>query len=418
MPDLQHVIIGNSAAGINCAAVIRKNDPSARITMLSAEDCMAYSPVVLPYLLSGKINEKNMYITDKSFYLQNNIELCLGTKAECIDTRKQQVILHGGSRIEYDRLLIATGASARKLSVNASSAENRIFPLRTMADAKAILAACRGTTHVLIAGAGLVGLETACALLKKGIKITIIAKSNQLLSRNADTSCAGMIQDISEKRGMDFLFGREITEIYKKNRQIRVITNLGDEFKTDMIVTGKGVKANLVPDLDSNIEAEWGIKVNTAMQTSVSNIYAAGDVAQSRHLLTGNYDMFSSWPSACTQGKTAGANMAGKNVKMAGEVAYNVMPFFNHTAAFMERKDDGDNKTRVYQFMDRHRSIYRKILVKNNRIVGAVILDAYKDTGVMLNWLKKRKNIAHLEQNLASGRALHAISFPCDRKYS
>lgn len=420
MNRLRHVIIGNSAAGINAATAIRKADPSAEITMLSAENCMAYSPVVLPYLVSGRISEKNMYITDQSFYDRHHIDLKPATPAQGIDIDKQQVILHNGSRLDYDRLLIATGASARKLSLNTHAFADRIFSLRTMADARAIVAASQGISHALIAGAGLVGLETAYAFQKKGISVTIIAKSDQLLSRNADAGCAGMIQKIIEQNGVKFLFGHDTAEIEnisqsgtvsKDKGKLQVVTDMGEEFSTDIIVVGKGVDANLAVAKDTGIEIEWGIRVNTAMQTSVPNIYAAGDVAQSRHLLTGEYDTFSNWPSACKQGNIAGSNMAGTPLKLAGEVAYNVMPVFDLTAAFMERRDDGDDDTEVYKYIDDQRSIYRKILVKNDRVVGAVMLGAYKDAGVMLNLLKKRKNVARIKETLASGRAIHASAF-------
>ncbi len=406
MSSLRHVIIGNSAAGLNAATQIRKEDQAAQITMLSAEDCMAYSPVVLPYLVSGKVSEAGMYITDEKYYTENRIDLKLGTRVEGIDTKGHQVVLQDGSRLAYDRLLIATGASARTLSMDTSAVRDRIFSLRTMADAKAIVAASQGVSHALIAGAGLVGLETAYAFQKKGIEVTIIAKSNQLLSRNSDAQCARMIQDKIEEKGVKFLFGRDIVAVSKENGRILVATDMGDAFLTDMIVVGKGVDANLDLVRETDINVEWGIRVNAAMQTSVSNIYAAGDVTQSRHLLSGKTDMFTNWPSACTQGKIAGSNMAGTPLKLAGEVAYNVMPVFDCTAAFMERRDDGDEETEVYQHIDEYRLVYRKILVKKDRVVGAVMLGAYKDAGVMLHLLKKRKNVAHIKEHLASGRAI------------
>lgn len=406
MGCLKHVIIGNSAAGLNAATQIRKENQAAQITMLSAEDCMAYSPVVLPYLVSGKVSDAGMYITDQAFYAENRIDLKLSTRAEGIDTKGQRVLLQNGSKLAYDRLLIATGASPRKLSLDTSTVHDRIFSLRTMADAKAIAAASQGISHALIAGAGLVGLETAYAFQKKGIEVAIIAKSNQLLSRNSDIQCARMIQGKIEQKGVEFLFGRDIAAISKENGKILVATDVGDVFLTDMIVVGKGVDANLELVHGTDIDIEWGIRVNAAMQTSASNVYAAGDVTQSRHLLSGKSDMFSNWPSACTQGKIAGSNMAGTPLKLAGEVAYNVMPVFDCTAAFMERRDDGDEETEVFQYIDEHRSVYRKILVKKDRVVGAVMLGSYKDAGVMLHLLKKRINVAHLKERLASGGAI------------
>lgn len=406
MSTTRHVIIGNSGAGLNAATAIRQADPTAEITMLSAEGCMAYSPVVLPYLVAGEVTEQGMYITDRDFYKKNDIDLKLGTKAEGIDAISRKVFVENGSHLEYDRLLIATGASPRRLALDISQVQDRVFSLRTMADARSIFSASRGISHVLIVGAGLVGLETAYAFWKKGVEVAIMAKSQQILSRNSDAQCARMIQKRIEEKGITFFFGRDIVAASKENGRIRVKTDVGDEFLTDMIVVGKGVSANLSIVRDTGITTEWGIQVDLSMQTNVPGIYAAGDVAQSRHLLNGNTDTFSNWPSACLQGKIAGSNMAGNPVKLAGEVAYNVMPVFEMAAAFMERRDDGDRHTEVFRHVDEERGVYRKILVKKDRVVGGVMLGAYRDAGVMLHLLKKRTNVSHLKEGFATGRAV------------
>lgn len=399
-----HVIIGNSAAGINAVKAIRQVDRSSNIVMLSAEDCLAYSPVVLPYLVSGKIKEKQMYITDRGFYQSNAIDLRLNAKVEGIDTQKQQVHLKDGSQMGYDKLLIATGASARRLSLDTEAIKDHIFVLRTMADAKAISHASKDARDVLMIGAGLVGLETGYALEKKGKSVTIMAKSSHLLSRNSDARCARLIQDKIEAKGVRFLFGRDVTALTRSNGRIRVETDQDDTFLVDLIVVGKGVDPNLAPAKDTDIAMEWGIKVNLGMESSVPGIYAAGDVAQARHLLSGKSDTFGNWPSACIEGKIAGFNMAGKEHKLAGEVAYNVLPVFDCTAAFLERNDDGDARTEVLTYINEPRSIYRKILIKNDRIVGAVMLGAYQDAGILLYLLRKRKNIARIKDVLASER--------------
>jgi NAD(P)H-nitrite reductase large subunit len=406
MSTFRHVIIGNSAAGLNAARTIREIDQTAEIVMLTAEDCLAYSPVVLPYMVSGKIREPQMYITDRAFYDRHRIDLRLGTTAEGIDTGQQQVHLQDGNRLAYDRLLIATGASARKPAMDTAGVEDRIFTLRTMADARAIANASKKAADVLMIGAGLVGLETGYALQKNGKKVTIIAKSDHLLSQNSDAQCAHMIQDKIETKGVRFLFDRDVVELSRTNGRIRVKTDQQDEFFVDLIVVGKGVDPNLKLVKDTKISTDQGIKVNLAMQTSVPGIYAAGDVAQARHLLSGNSAMFGNWPSACIEGKIAGCNMAGKKYNLAGEVAYNVLPVFDCTAAFLERRDAGDDQTQVLTYINKRKSIYRKILIKNNRIVGAVMLGACQDAGVVLYLLRKRKNIARIKDTLASGRAL------------
>ena len=406
MGGFRHVIVGNSAAGLSAAKAIRAVDQTSEIVMLTAEDCLAYSPVVLPYLLSGKIRESEMYLTDGAFYKQHQIDLKLNTAAERVDTERRQVCLKNGARLDYDRLLIATGASARRLAMDTEAVKEDIFTLRTMADARAIVKASRDASHVLMIGAGLVGLETGYALEKKGKKVTILAKSDHLLSQNADTQCARLIQKKIEATGVRFLLGREVVSLDRSNKRICVKTDQADEFFVDLIVVGKGVVPNLDLVKETDIHLDRGVRVNVAMQTSVPGIYAAGDVAQARHLLSGKPEMFGNWPSACTEGKIAGYNMAGKAHKLAGEVAYNVLPVFNCTAAFLERRDGGDKQTEVLTYLNESKSIYRKILIKKNRIVGAVMLGAYKDAGVVLNLLRERKDISRFKKKLAAGPTL------------
>lgn len=417
MSRFRHVIIGNSGAGINAARAIRDVDTTSQIVMLSCEDCLAYSPVVLPYLVSGKIKESQMYITDKAFYRDLDIDLRLSTTAEGIDPDRQEVRIQGGDPIAYDRLLIATGASARQLNVEVPpEVQEKLFTLRTMADGRRIVAAAGQASRVLIIGAGLVGLETGYALEKMGKQVTIMARSGHLLSRNSDEACARMIQKRIETHGVIFRFGRDVTRFERRGDQLRVQTDHDETFDVDMVVVGKGVNPNVDLAKGTNIDIEWGIKVNMSMETRVPGIFAAGDVAQARHLLTGGSDTFGNWPSACIEGTVAGRNMAGRPQKLAGELSYNMLPVFGQAGAFLERRDDGDKDTDVFLWQDVDQGIYRKVLVKKNKVVGAVMLGDYQDAGVMLHLLKKRIDIGDIKHDLASGRVLWGEAFKRCRK--
>ena len=418
MGKLRHVIIGNSAAGLNAAKAIRSVDTQSQIAILCAEKCFAYSPVILPYLLSGRIKKRQLYLTDDAFYRRNSLELLLNHKVEGIDTKQQKIFIHDGSVVEYDTLLIASGASARKLEV-AGAANQKIFTLRTINDAKKILRASKKANDILMVGAGLVGLETSYALEKKGKKITILAKSNQVLSRNSDVDCARIIQKDIEQRGIRFLFGRDVVGITPvkgitpakgirpakkirpaKNR-MQVTTDQNDKLIVDLIIVGKGVNPNIQFLNGSEIKRDEGILVNLQMQTNLSNVYAAGDCAQARNLLTGKYEIFGSWPSACLEGKIAGLNMAGRETKLAGEIAYNILPVFKRTAAFAEKREADDAQTEILRHIDKKKGTYRKILVKKDKIVGAVLLGKYQDAGIILNLMTKRRDISKIKETLA-----------------
>lgn len=400
MAKMRHVIIGNSAAGLSAARAIRSCDARCSISILSAEDCLAYSPAVLPYLLSGRTSEKQIYITDNAFYQENSLDLHLNKKVVGIDIKGQKVFVHDGSSLGYDRLLIATGGSPRKLVVGDQPRE-KLFTLRTMSDAERILNASGSAKNIVLVGAGLVGLETSHALHKRGKNIRILAKSNQVLSRNADRQCSRIMQNRIEKEGISFLFGRDVIEIVPMKTKLLVVTDQGDNLDADLMIIGKGVTPNINVVDGTGIKTDKGILVNFKMQTTIPNVFAAGDVAQARNLFSGKYEIFANWPSACIEGKIAGLNMAGKETKLAGEMSYNIVPVFDQVAAFGEKKEADHPEIEAVKYVNEKRGIYRKILIRKNRIVGVVSLGRYKDAGVIINLMKKRVDISSIRQTLA-----------------
>ena len=148
---------------------------------------------------------------------------------------------------------------------------------------------------------------------------------------------------------------------------MHVTTDQGDNLNVDLLIVGKGVNPNIQFLNGSEIRLDEGILVNLQMQTNITNVYAAGDCAQARNLLTGKYEIFGSWPSACLEGKIAGLNMAGCETKLAGEIAYNILPVFNRTAAFAAKRDAEDSQTEIFKHVDKNKGTYRKILVKKNK---------------------------------------------------
>lgn len=399
MNRLRHVIIGNGAAAINAAKAIREIDTKSDVIMLSAEKCFAYSPVVLPYLLSRRIREEKMYLTDRRFYEERSIDFRWNCRVVGIDARRQRLYTETHSHVDYDRLLIATGASPRRLRV-AEDVQENVYTLRTLHDAKNIINASRHAADALMIGAGLVGLETAYALKKAGKSVTIMAKSKQLLSRNSDRLCAEMIQKEIEKEGITFLLGRDVVGIEKEKEKLSVKTDRGEKLNTDLIVVGKGVQPNMQLVEGTGIRIESGIRVDFRMKTDVENIYAAGDVAEARNLLTGGYETFGNWPSACREGATAGRNMAGKDTRLAGEISHNVLPVFDCIGAFAEKREPEDQKTEVFTYVHERKNIYRKVLIRNDRIVGAVLLGEILDAGVILDFIRKRRKVASIKNGL------------------
>lgn len=414
MGKKRQVIIGNSAAALSAIKAIRRCDKSCPVTVISRENCLAYSPVLLPYYLSGKINRDGLFIAGKNFYERNAVELMLGKEVIHVDTINQSVLLRDESIVEYDNLLIASGGSPDRLNT-VSGYMAKVMTLRTIDDAQRILEISRSASDILISGAGLASLEVAHALAKPGKKVIVMAKSNQILSRNADSECANIIQKEIEKSGVSFLLGRDVTEIVPFRDRLRVLTDQDDSITVDMVIVGKGVSPNVQFLKDKRMKVERGVLVNEMMKTNIDNVYAAGDVAQSRSLLTHDYRVFANWPSACFEGEIAGLNMAGQRAELPGEIGYNVLPIFNRTVAFLGETKANSSTVEMLKYSDDKKGIYRKFLLKENKIIGAILLQSIQDVGIVLNLIIKGIDVSHCKHELTStpvswGKIIHDIA--------
>lgn len=206
----------------------------------------------------------------------------------------------------------------------------------------------------------------------------------------------------------------EITPYTHKDK-ICVSTNRNDRITVDMVIVGKGVSPNVQFLKDKEVKINSGILVNGKMKTNIANVYAAGDVAEAHNLITGDYQVFASWPSACTEGEIAGLNMVGHEVKVTGEFGYNILPIFNRTVAFMGETRTNSLAVEILKYYNEKRGIYRKVLLEGNRIVGAILLGAFQDVGIIQNLITKRIDVSHRKNELASnpvswGMILHDVT--------
>jgi nitrite reductase (NADH) large subunit len=395
----RQVIIGNSAAGLSAARAIRRTDQGCRVTMITRENSLPYAPVILPYLLSGRVGRDDITIADPGFYQDHRIELLPGREAVDIDAKAQSVRLDDGSSVAYDNLLIATGASARKLGCDTGGVP-KVMTLRTVVDAEGILEESHDAREIVAVGAGLVGLETANAFHKKGKKITVMAKSDQILSQNADTECARILQKELEKKGITFLFGRDVTALVRVDDRVDVVTDRNEKMAADLVIVGKGADPNIQFARNAGVLVEVGILVNDRMETSISNIYAAGDAAQAKDVVGGGYQTFGNWPSACLEGQVAGVNMAGGDRELLGEINYNMLPVFDKVVAFIGDTKPTSSDVETLTHSDTKRGTYRKIILRENSVIGAILLGAVQDAGIIRNLILKRANIGGVREDI------------------
>ena len=393
-----HLILGNSAAALSAVKAIRENDSTSNITLVSAENHYAYSPVLLPYYVSKKIKRSALFLADEHFYQQNGVELILGNPATRVDPQDRQVTLANDDILEYDNLLIATGSSPKALGIPGEETAG-VFTLKTVDDADKLVKAAAGMADIVIMGGGLIGLQAANALYREGRNIKIIIGSKQPLSRNVDPSCAENVCQGIRECGMSILFETHAVSIEKAKNKLIVTLSSDKNLEADAVIIGKGVRANTQLVAESEIEVNYGILVDETMRTNVPNVFAAGDVAEGLNLITGERQVIATWPNACSQGRTAGINMAGGMDQNQG-ISSNICGFLGSTVASVgiTNPENGDFEEVVSQ--DPAKGRYRKLVWnKKDELVGAVLMGKVADIGVISNLIRNRVKIPREKRN-------------------
>ena len=398
----RQVIIGNSAAGISAIKAIREKDSFCSITLISAERCNAYSPVLTPYYISRKIPKKSLFFVNHKFYRDFRVKRILGNKAVAVDPSRQVIYLEDKSRVEYDHLLIATGASPILPGPMKADIHQYVAGLRTIQDAEKIITLSKKAKEILIIGAGLLGLQMANAIFRPGVKLTIAEYGNHILPERIDADCSSLLQRRYQTRGISLLFGKAVKEFKKKRGKISAFTQEGEELKADFVVVGMGVKPNTELATNGNgIEVKKGILVNDFMKTNIENIFAAGDVTEGKNLISGRRQVIATWPNACAQGRIAGLNMAGYPTRHEGEINENIINLFEMTVTLVGLTKHQDGNIEELTYCDPSREIYRNFLLEENRIIGAVLLGKSGDSGLISNFIRNRIDITKWKESIA-----------------
>lgn len=379
------LVLGNSAAALAALCAYRAQGGQGAVTLVSREACDAYSPVLTTYYLRGRIEEDRLFVCDGAYYESLAVERILGRSATKLDTIAQQVELDDGRVLDYDSLLVATGASPRRLEGLDAEVQQDILYLRTIDDARRIRERAERAARVVVVGGGLVSLQVAAALARPGRRVTGIVSSTQILSQNVDAEAAGLVQEHLEAEApIDFVFGADVTAVARDGAGYHVSLDTGEEVEADLVVVGKGVRPNLEFVDGEAIAVGRGIRVDARMRTTAENVFAAGDVAEGVNRLTGLPEPTPTWSSACEQGRIAGMNVAGAMVDYEGSIPENVTTVFGLRVASVGlvrvQRDDSDLREVAYR---EGRAAYRKLVFRGERLVGALLVGPIEDAGVL-----------------------------------
>lgn len=398
----QYIIIGNSAAGIAAVESIRKYDKAGRITVISDEGYPAYCRCLISYYLAGQVKEDKINYRPPAFYKENDIELLLNKKVSRVDPPKNRVILEDKNQLGYDYLLLATGASPKFPDIKGIK-KSGVFGFRTLKDAKDIEGLLPVTKTACVLGGGLIGLKAAVGLKKRNSEVKVVVKSRQVLSQMLDFEAASIAQQALEKNGIELVLGQDAAEIIGEGDIKAVKLDSGKVFGCSLVVVGKGVAPNIGLAQDAGIKINEGIVADELLQTNIPNVYAAGDCAESFDLTLGKNSINALWPIAVEQGKIAGANMAGSGIRYSGSLGMNSIDFFGLPVVSFgayKIKEEERASFQELKFRDAGLNIYKKLILKDNRLLGAVLAGDIKNSGVFLRLIREKIDTSSFKDKL------------------
>jgi 3-phenylpropionate/trans-cinnamate dioxygenase ferredoxin reductase subunit len=305
------VIVGASLAGAKAAETLRTEGFDDRLVLIGAEHERPYErPPLSKDYLRGEIGREKVYVHDEGFYAAHDIELRLGRTAVSLDTSISQLALDDGSRLRYDRLLLATGAEPHHLSIPGEALDGVLY-LRNVEDSDALRERLDRGGSVVVVGAGWIGAEVAASARQRGLDVTVVAPGSVPLERALGPELGAVYRDIHVDHGVRMLLETRVDAFEGSGAVERVRTSDGRTLDCDFVVVGVGVRPRSALAAAGGLYVDDGIVVDEHLQTSMHRVFAAGDVAMAAHPLYGRRIRVEHWANALRQGPVAARNMLG-----------------------------------------------------------------------------------------------------------
>ena len=392
------VLIGNGMAGVRTLEELLKLGPEMYdITVLGSEPHPNYNRIMLSPVLAGEKSIDDIVLNDLDWYADNNITLKAGDAAARIDRVARKVVTESGEEFAYDRLLIATGSNPFIIPVPGHDRDG-VISFRDIADVNTMVAASRDFNSAVVIGGGLLGLEAANGLMKNGMDVTVVHLEDTLMERQLDKPAAALLKSSLEERGLNFMMEAQTTEIMGGERVQGVKLADGSEIKADLVVMAVGIRPNMTLAQDAGIHCERGIVVSNTMQTFDPRVYAVGECVQHRGTCYGLV------APLFEQAKVAANHLANIGVsRYEGSVTSTKLKVTGidlfSAGEFNESKGDD-----VLLMQDPGAGVYKKLVLRDNRIKGAVMYGDTLDGSWYFQLLREGTDISAFRTTILFGQ--------------
>lgn len=383
---IRYVIVGNGAAGISACEAIRSVDRDGEITLIADEPYMAYSKVLLHYYIGSQIDEKGLFIRSEKFYKTLGVNTVFGSRVEKISLQENAIFLSDTSKIHFGKLLIASGASPIRPRIKQVD-QSDIHTMWTLTDAKKIRQRLCGCRDAIVVGASFVGMQAVDSLHKCGISVNVVDVADRILPNILDAKGSDVLKKhLGQMHRVRCFLSALPMEIRGAGADRKILVLKGNQtVEGDLCIIATGARPNIDFLSDSMLETRIGLVVDGKMRTNFHHVFAAGDVAEVPDFITGERKIFGLWTAAVEQGKIAGLNMAGKNVVYPGGVDMNIIGIlgFPVLAVGKTTADTPDDGISTFMFYNKQGRSYRKFFVKDDVLIGAILLGDVRDGGLI-----------------------------------
>ncbi|MCH8156883.1 MAG: NAD(P)/FAD-dependent oxidoreductase [Nitrospinae bacterium] len=393
------VLVGNGMAGVRTLEELLKVAPDLYdITVFGDEPYGNYNRILLSPMLAGEKNADDIMLNDEQWYVENGIKLHLGKKVVEIDRRNRRVIARDGTTEGYDRLLLATGSHPIILPVPGNDLHG-VVTFRNIRDVETMLEISLKKKQALVIGGGLLGLEAAYALKQQGLFVTVVHLMDSLMERQLDPEASAMLKETLENRGVQFLM-ETTTEAFLGEGEVWGVRFKGGlEIAADLVVMAVGIRPNIDLAEKANVYCERGIVVNDTMQTYDGRIYSVGECVQHRGQVYGLVAPLFEQAKVCANHLAQLGFAYYKGSVTFSKLKVTGVDLFS-TGDFI-----GDETTESIVMKDAARGIYKKIVLKDNRIHGAVMFGDTVDGSWYYQLLRDRTDISDFRGHLLYGQS-------------
>jgi len=359
------VVLGGGIAGISAVESLRQSAPEAEIALLTREEGLPYYRLNLTRYLAGEIGAEELPIHPRSWYDDQRVEWIAGVEAAELMPGDSVVVLADGRRVSFDRLILTAGAHPFVPPFPGTQLEG-VTVLRTQADAEHILQAVRSGASCVVVGGGILGLEAAGGIARRGGKVTLLESHEWLMPRQLNRRAGGLLADWLAKIGIG-LRTQAVTEgLLGHKRVTGVRLKDGSSIPADLVILAAGVRPNSHLACRAGLAVGQGVIVDDHLWTSHPGILAAGDIAEHRGLLYGN------WSAAQYQGSIAGMNAAGAKVEFGGIPRSNMLKVLGVDLVSIGKFEPEDGSYQVVEEAEDGR--YMRFVFRDSRLVGAILM--------------------------------------------